>query len=61
MGLLSFIYWLITGLFPGRRPAMDGAVREPRHSQFSQEFFDATSLRCELRPGRVKISKNRRR
>jgi hypothetical protein len=60
MGLLSFIYWLITGLRPGRRQTT-GAVREFAHSKFSEEFSDAASLHCELRPVRVKILKDRRR
>jgi hypothetical protein len=61
MGLLSFIYWLITGPRPARRQTADGAVRELTNSQFSEEFFDEASLHCELRPARAKISKNRRR
>jgi hypothetical protein len=61
MGLLLFIYWLITGLRPGRRQTTAGAVRELAHGKFSEEFFDAASLHCELRPVRAKISKNRRR
>jgi hypothetical protein len=61
MGLLSFIYWLITGLHPGRRRITDGAVHELTHSKFSEKFFDAASLRCELRPARAKIHKDRRR
>jgi hypothetical protein len=61
MGLLSFIYWLITGPRLGRRQTTDGAMRELAHSQFRKEFFDAASLRCELRPVRAKIFKYRRR
>jgi hypothetical protein len=61
MGLLSFIYWLITALRPGRRQTTDGAVRELTHSQIRDEFFDAASLHRELRPVQAKISKNRRR
>jgi hypothetical protein len=62
MGLLSFIYWLITGLHPGRRQTTDGAVHELTHSKFSKKFFDVASLHCELRPARVKILiKDRRR
>jgi hypothetical protein len=56
MGLLLFIYSLITGLRPGRRLTTDGAVRELTHSQSREEFFDAASLHCGLRPVRAKIS-----
>jgi hypothetical protein len=61
MGLLSFIYWLITGSRLGRRQTAGGAMRELAHSQFREEFSDAASLRCELRPVRAQIFKYRRR
>jgi hypothetical protein len=61
MGLLSFIYWLITGLHPGRRQTTDGAVHELTHSKFRGKFFDAALFHGELRPARAKILKDRRR
>jgi hypothetical protein len=61
MGLLSFIYWLITGLHAGRRQITDGTVHELTHSKFSEKFFDAAPLHCELKPARAKILKDRRR
>jgi len=57
MGLLSFIYWLLTG----RRPATDDTVRELTRGKFGEEFFDAASPHSELQPARSKILKNRRR
>jgi hypothetical protein len=61
MGLLLFIYSLITALRSAWQQTTDGAVRELTQSQTREEFFDAASLHCELRPVRAKISKNRRR
>jgi hypothetical protein len=59
MSLLSFIYWLLTGPRPARRQTMDGTVRELTRGKFGQEFFDAASPHCELRPVRSKISRRR--
>jgi hypothetical protein len=59
MGLLSFIYWLLTGPRPARRQTTDRTVREFMHSKFSEGFFDAASPHCELQPVRSEISKDR--
>ena len=61
MGLLSFIYWLLTGPRPARRQTTDRTARELMHSKFSEEFLDAAWPHCELQPVRCEISKDRRR
>jgi hypothetical protein len=61
MGLLSFIYWLLTGARPARRPSTNGMLRELAREKFCEKFFDAASPRCVLRPARIKILKDRRR
>ena len=56
MGLLSFIYWLLTGPRSARRQTT-GTVRELTHSKFSEEFFGAAWSHCEPQPVRSEISK----
>jgi hypothetical protein len=59
MGLLSFIYWLLTGPRPARRQTMDRTVREPTRGKIGEEWFAAASLHSELQPVRSKVSKDR--
>jgi hypothetical protein len=61
MGLLSFVYWLLTRPRPARRQTADRMMRAFTHSKFSEEFFDAASPQCGLQPVRSEIAKDRRR
>jgi hypothetical protein len=61
MGLLSFVYWLLTRLRPARRQIADRMIRDFTHSKFGEEFFDAASPQCGLQPVRSEIAKDRRR
>jgi hypothetical protein len=59
MGLLSFIYWLLTGPRPARRQMTDRTVREPTRGKIGKEWFAAASLHSELQLVRSRVSKDR--
>jgi hypothetical protein len=59
MGLLSFIYWLLTGPRPARRQTTDRPVREPTRGKIGEGGLVAASLPSKLQLARLRVAKNR--